>query len=153
MTAIMRQIEETEQKEKTVKAGPCSTQIEGGVGNVDEKVGEKRRFREAGDAVRARQQDKGCAVREVGREARSLKTRNRKRPGTSRVASEAKAKRRLWRRGSVPNLRKTTRPKPPKKPMLAMRGIKHVRASPNLETVQAMQWTRHLRAQPPKKQV
>ena len=51
MTAIMRQIEEMEQQEKAVKAGPCSTQLEGSVGNVNEKVGEKRRFREACDAV------------------------------------------------------------------------------------------------------
>ncbi len=41
MPAIMRQIEEMEQKEKNVKAGPCSTQVEGSVGNVNEKVGEK----------------------------------------------------------------------------------------------------------------
>ena len=40
-----------------------------------------------------------------------MKTRERKRPGTSRVASKAKARRRLWRRGSVPCPRKTTRPK------------------------------------------
>jgi hypothetical protein len=51
MTAIMRQIEEMEQREKAVKAGPCSTQLEGSVGNVNEKVGEKRLFREACDAV------------------------------------------------------------------------------------------------------
>jgi hypothetical protein len=51
MPAIMRQIDEMEQKEKTVKAGPCSTQREASVGNVNEKVGEKRRFREAYDAV------------------------------------------------------------------------------------------------------
>ena len=30
MMAIMRQIEEMEQKEKAVKAGPCSTQLEPG---------------------------------------------------------------------------------------------------------------------------
>jgi hypothetical protein len=59
----------------------------------------------------AREQDRGCAEREVGRGARSLKTRERKRPGTSRVVSKAKAKRRLWRRGSVPRPRKTTRQK------------------------------------------
>jgi len=59
----------------------------------------------------AREQDRGCAEREVGRVARSLKTRERKRPGTSRVASKAKPKRMLWRRGSVHYPRKTTRPK------------------------------------------
>ena len=32
MTAIMRQIEEMEQKEIPVKAGPCFTQLEGRVG-------------------------------------------------------------------------------------------------------------------------
>ena len=47
MTAIMRQIEEMKQMEKALKAGPCSSQLEGSVGNVNEKVGEKRRFREA----------------------------------------------------------------------------------------------------------
>ena len=50
MTAIMRQIEEMEQKEKDVKAGPCFTQLEGRVGHGNEKVGEKRRFRDACDA-------------------------------------------------------------------------------------------------------
>ena len=48
MTAIMRQIEVMEQKEKAAKAGPCITQLEGGHGN--ERVGEKRRFRDACDA-------------------------------------------------------------------------------------------------------
>ena len=47
MTAIMRQMEEMEQKEKAVKAGPCFTQFEGSVGRGNEKVGEKRRFRDA----------------------------------------------------------------------------------------------------------
>ena len=32
MTAIMRQIQEMEQNEKAVKAGPCFTQLEGRVG-------------------------------------------------------------------------------------------------------------------------
>ncbi len=50
MTAIMQQIGEMEQKEKAVKAGPCSTQLEGSVGRGNEKVGEKRRFRDACDA-------------------------------------------------------------------------------------------------------
>ena len=59
----------------------------------------------------ARKQDRVCAVREVGREARSLKRRERKIPSTSRVASKAKAKRRLWRLESVPRPRKATRSK------------------------------------------
>ena len=46
MTVIMCQMEEMEQKETTVQVGPCSTQLEGSVENVREKVGEKRRFRE-----------------------------------------------------------------------------------------------------------
>ena len=50
MTAIMRQIEEMEQKEKAVKAGPCFTQLEGRVGHGHEQVGEKRRLRDACDA-------------------------------------------------------------------------------------------------------
>jgi hypothetical protein len=59
----------------------------------------------------AREQDRGCAEREVGRGARSLKTRERKRSSTSRVVLKAKAKTRLWRRESVPYPRKATRPK------------------------------------------
>jgi hypothetical protein len=59
----------------------------------------------------AREQDRRCAESEVGRGARSLKTREAKRPSTSRVASKAKAKRKLWRRESVPGPRKPTRPK------------------------------------------
>jgi hypothetical protein len=110
MTAIVRQIEETEQTEKAVKAGPCSTQLEGRVGRGNEKVGEKRRFHEACDAG-ARQQGRGCAERETGRGARSLTTRERKRPTTSRAASKARARRRVWRRESVPYSRKTTSPK------------------------------------------
>ena len=50
MTAIMRQMEEMEQKEKAVKAGPCLTQLEGKGGHGNEKAGEKRRFRDACDA-------------------------------------------------------------------------------------------------------
>jgi hypothetical protein len=52
MTAIMRQIEEMEQKEKAVQAGPCPThwRLEDSVGRGNEKVGEKRRFRDACDA-------------------------------------------------------------------------------------------------------
>ena len=44
MTVIMRQIEEMEQKEKSVKPGPCLTQFEDKVGRGNEKVGEARRF-------------------------------------------------------------------------------------------------------------
>ena len=51
MTAIMRQIEGMEQREKAVKAGPCFTHLEGRVGRGVEKVGEKRRCRDACDAV------------------------------------------------------------------------------------------------------
>ncbi len=40
---IIRQIEEMEQNEKYVKAGPCFTQLAGSVGNVNEKVGERKR--------------------------------------------------------------------------------------------------------------
>jgi hypothetical protein len=50
MTAIMRQMEEMEQKEKTVKAGPCSTQLEDSVGRGNEKVCEKCGSSDAGDA-------------------------------------------------------------------------------------------------------
>jgi hypothetical protein len=50
----------------------------------------------------ARRQKRGRAVREVGREARSSKTRGRKRPNTSREGFKARGKGRLWRRESVP---------------------------------------------------
>jgi hypothetical protein len=43
----------------------------------------------------ARQPDRSCAEREVRRGVRSLKTSERKRPSTGRVALPAKAKRRL----------------------------------------------------------
>jgi hypothetical protein len=109
MTAIMRQMEEMEQKEKAVKAGPCFTQFEGSVGRGNEKVGEKRRFR---DACAAGGEGTGQGLRGEGGEAGREKLENkRKRPGTSRMPSKAKAKRRLWRRESVPRPRKTTSPK------------------------------------------
>jgi hypothetical protein len=50
VTAIMRQIEEMEQEEKAVKPGPCLTQLEGRVWHGNEKLGEKRRFRDTCDA-------------------------------------------------------------------------------------------------------
>jgi hypothetical protein len=49
----------------------------------------------------AGRQKRGCAEREVGREARSSKTRGRKRPNTSRKGFKARGKGRLWRRESV----------------------------------------------------
>ncbi len=58
-----------------------------------------------------RERDRECTEREVGREVRSLKTRQRKRPGTNRVASEEKTKKRLWKLESVPYPRKKTRSK------------------------------------------
>ncbi len=42
--------QKNKKKEKTVKTGPCSTQLEGRVGHGNEKVGEKRRSRDACDA-------------------------------------------------------------------------------------------------------
>ena len=59
----------------------------------------------------ARQLDMGCTVREVGRETRILKSRERKRPRTSSVSSKSRVKRRMWRRESVPRPRKVTRSK------------------------------------------
>jgi hypothetical protein len=47
MTAIMRDIEEMEQKEK---GGPCFTQLEGSVRRGNQKVGENRCFRDACDS-------------------------------------------------------------------------------------------------------
>ena len=89
MTDIMMQIEEMEQKEKAVK-GPCSAQLEGIDGCGNEKVGEKPRFCDACDdgGEGARQGREGG-----GRGARRMKTRERKRPDTSSVASKVKATR------------------------------------------------------------
>ncbi len=49
----------------------------------------------------AMRQKRGRVVREVGREARTSKTRGRKRPNTSRKGLKERAKGRLWRRESV----------------------------------------------------
>ena len=49
MMAIIRQIEQMEYKEQAAKAGAWSTELEGRAGHDSEKVGEKRRFRDACD--------------------------------------------------------------------------------------------------------
>jgi hypothetical protein len=85
-----------EYKDKSSTAGPLSTQLVGRVGHGKEKVGEKRRFRDACDTWGVEGATKGL-VREVGREARNSQTRGRKRTRTSRVAVKAKEKKRLWR--------------------------------------------------------
>jgi hypothetical protein len=90
MTAIMRQIEETEQKEKAVKAGPCSTQLEGSVGNVNEKVGEKRRFREACDAVAGEAAGQGLRGERDG--ARGEKLENKRKKEAKHKQSSLKGK-------------------------------------------------------------
>ena len=53
MMTIIRHIEELEYKEQAVKAGAWSTGLEGrfGHGSGMQKVGEKRRFRDACDTV------------------------------------------------------------------------------------------------------
>jgi len=75
LTAIMRQIEEMEQNAKAVKAGPCSTQLEGSVERVNEKVGEKRRFRDACDA---RSEETGQGLRGEGGGAGGEKLDNKR---------------------------------------------------------------------------
>ncbi len=66
----IRQIEEMEQTEKAVTAGPCSTQSEGSVGNVNEKEGEKHHFCKAGDAVAGEEAEQGqCGEGSRRREA------------------------------------------------------------------------------------
>jgi hypothetical protein len=98
-------MEEMDQREKDVKTGQGSTQLEGRVGHGNEKVGW---VRNVGFATRvvlgAMQQDRGWTVREVGRETRSLKRSEsdteRKRPRTSRAVSKTKTKRSLWSDGS-----------------------------------------------------
>ena len=53
-------MEEMEQKEKVVQTGPCSTQLEVNVGNVNEEVGAKHHFREEVNVCRTSQQDRVC---------------------------------------------------------------------------------------------
>jgi hypothetical protein len=97
MTAIMRrQSEEREQSEKAVKAGPCQAQLEGRVGRGNEKVCGKRRFRDACDAG-GEGTGQGLRGEGGGAGGERLENKRQKRPSTSRVASKAKAKRRLWR--------------------------------------------------------
>ena len=78
MLAIVRQIEAMEHKEKTVKAvseaGAWPPQLEGRGGHGNQKVGEKRRVREAcdtggGEAARQQQQGKGGGGAWAGGEA------------------------------------------------------------------------------------
>jgi hypothetical protein len=95
--AIIRQIETMEYKEQAAKSGAWSTGLEGRVGHGSGKVGEKRRFRDACETGWARRQKRGRAVRE----ARSSKTRARKRPNTSRKGFKTRGKGRLWRKESV----------------------------------------------------
>jgi hypothetical protein len=75
MTAIMRQIEEMEKKEKVVKPGPCFTHLEVSVGRRNEKVGEKRRSRDACDAGG---EGTGQGLREVGGGAGGEKLENKR---------------------------------------------------------------------------
>ncbi len=75
MTAIMRQIEEMEQKEKAVKAGPGFTQREGRIGHGNENVGEKRRLRDACDAGG---EGTGQGLRGEGGEAGGEKLENKR---------------------------------------------------------------------------
>ncbi len=74
MTAIMRQTEEMEQ----MKAGPGSTQLEGRVGHDNEKVGEKRRFRDAGDAVAGEAAGQGLRGEGGGAGGEKLENKRRK---------------------------------------------------------------------------
>ena len=79
MTTIIHQMEEMKQKEKlaAVKAGPCFTHLREG------SVMETRTWvKNVGFTTRAmlgaREPDRGCAEREVGRGARRLKTIERR---------------------------------------------------------------------------
>ena len=130
MTAIKWQIEEMEQTEKAEKLGQ-----ENGSGvetrNWDKRTEEVKHkqgsFEDKGkeEAVEKRKRP----LTEEGNEAQK---QQHEEVGGSRASGEPLGKKPA---------------QPPKKAMLAMRGIKHVRASQNLESVQAMQWTRHQRAQ------
>jgi hypothetical protein len=51
LRSISRQIEEMEYKEKEVKSGAWSTELEGRVGHGDEEVGEKHQFHDAGQVL------------------------------------------------------------------------------------------------------
>ena len=84
MMAIMRQIEEMEHKEKAVKAG-------GGHGK--EKVGEKRRSREACDTGGGEKRARAAqGPRGEGQESRGSKTRGRKKGGAGGEKLENKRK-------------------------------------------------------------
>ena len=84
-----------EQKEKTVKTGPCFTQLADRVGRGNEKVGEKRRFHDTWD-VGGEGTGQGLWGEGGGEGGEKLEN---KRPDTSRIDSKGKEKRRLWRSG------------------------------------------------------
>jgi hypothetical protein len=148
----MQQIEEMEQNEKAVQADPCLTQIDGRVGSGNEKVGEKRRFR---DECGAGGEGTGQGLRGEGGGAGGEKLQNKRKKEAKHEHGrfQGKGKEEAVEKRSVPHPRKTTRPKSSsmkkewevegqaeklrrestqsarttaKKPMLAMRGIKHV---------------------------
>ncbi len=95
MTATMRQVEEPrmEQKEKAVKAGPCFTQLEDSVGNVNKTVGGKRRFRDACDAG-GEGTGQGLRGEEGGAGCEKLENKRKKEAKHKQGSFKAMAKRR-----------------------------------------------------------
>ncbi len=77
--AIIRQIEEMEYKEHAAKAGAWSTGLEGRVvGHGSEKVGEKRRFRDACDTGRGEAAEEGPFGDGGGAGGKTLKDKRQK---------------------------------------------------------------------------
>ena len=70
--------------------------LRAGSGMKNNKVGEKRRFRDACDTGRGEWAAQGRVVRKVGREARNSNTRARKCKSTSMLVLKAKGKWKLW---------------------------------------------------------
>ena len=67
-----------EQMEKAVKTVPFVTHLEGRPGRGNEKVGEKRRFREAGDAVAGEGTGQGVRGEEGGAGGEKLENKRKK---------------------------------------------------------------------------
>jgi hypothetical protein len=107
--AIIRQIEEMEYKEQAAKAGAWSNGLRAELGMGVRKWVRNVALATQGIVGGARRQKRGSAVRELGRQARSSRTRGRKRPSTSRRGFKTKGKGRMWRRQSAFCLREPAR--------------------------------------------
>ncbi len=95
IVVIIRQMEEMEYKEQAAKAGVWSTGLEGRLGLEVGKWVRNVAFATYVILGGVRRQKRDHVVREMGREARSSKTRGRKRPNTNRKGFKARGKGRL----------------------------------------------------------